>query len=339
MNDLNFPSLFIMDNAFESIDNFSPSLNAGVISALSQVVVDAFESSSSASSSEDESDSDGVGRPALTRRQFPRKDYACSQQAQMLIHGWHLDPRQRDFHDFREVYRIPAVFFEEVYTTFMTFYEIDAGDCTGRPAVSPKLKVLSCFFILGTGVSFKHMAKVIGCGEETIRSFYWLFLTIICEKFGPRFITFPQTDVDIRRCVETYEDQDLPGCLGSIDCTHIGWVNARSSVRSWYVGKTCAFALLRWSQSCCQAKKGCPRWLCRLLWTTPQKSWLSAIAFLGRIRTNQLRGWIRKSIPFDLILCLLITRFLCMLNLVFQKLYMARTSSPTVVTSSGAYSK
>jgi hypothetical protein len=349
MDDLEFPSLFNMEYMpvpldedmlmFESLQNANPILNAAVLSAISQVVVDAFDSSSSGSSSEDEADGDDVHRAVFTRRQFPRKEYSHSQQAQMLLHNWHLDPQQKDFHDFREVYRIPAVFFEEFCTTFMAFYERDAGDCTGRLAVPPKLKILSCFFILGAGISFKHMAKVIGCGTETIRSFYWLFLTVICEKFGPRFITFPQTDDDVRRCVETYEDQDLPGCLGSIDCTHIGWVRARSSVRSWYVGKTCACIHMQLSQICCQAKKECPRWPCRSSWTIPQKSWPLAIAFLGRIRTSPLRGWIPKSIPFGLILCLSITRFLCMLLLVFQKTNLARTSSPTVDTSSGACSR
>lgn len=336
IDDFDFPSFFFMEYEFD-LHDVNPILNPGVLSTICQVVVDAFDLSSSGSSSEDETDSDDIDRPIRTRRQFPRKNYACSQQAQMLIHNWHLDPQQKDFHDFRDVYRIPAVFFEEVCTAIMTFYERDANDCTGRAAVPPKLKILSCFFILSTGVSFKHMAKVIGCGEETIRSFYWFFLTIICEKFGPRFITFPQTDADVRRCVETYEDQDLPGCLGSIDCTHIGWVRARSSVRSWYVGKICTFAHLRWYQSCCQAKKECPHWPYRSSWTIPQKSWPSAIAFLGRIRTSQLRGWIRKSIRFDSILCLSITRFLLMYNLVFQKPNLARTSSPTVVTNSGAY--
>jgi hypothetical protein len=252
--------------------DFEPFLHLATVSAVCQLVLDTLDTSSS--ESDEEEHVERRPRPFSERRKFPRKDYSMSQQAQMLIHGWHLDPLQKDFHDFREVYRVPAAYFEDFCSSFKTYYNHDSADCTGRVAVPINLKILSCFFILATGVSFKHMAKTIGCGEETIRSFFFIFLTTVCEKYGPQFIEFPQTEADIRRCVETYEGEHLPGCLGSIDCTHIGWVRARASVRSWFVGNALLSSHSRSSQSCCQAKKGCPRFPCRSSWTTQQECWL-----------------------------------------------------------------
>jgi hypothetical protein len=213
---------------------FEPFMQMAAVAAFCQVIVDAFDSTSSSEESEVQDAS--APRAVISRRQFRRKDYSQSQMAQMLIHNWHLDPMEKDYHDFREVYRIPAGFFEEFYVSFMRFYVKEPADCTGRVAVCPKLKLLCCFFIMATGVTFLHMAKVIGCGEETIRWFFFFFLRTVCDNFGPLFIKFPETEADIRRCVETYAGENLPGCLGSIDCTHIGWVRARSSVRSWFIG-------------------------------------------------------------------------------------------------------
>jgi hypothetical protein len=213
------------------------------------------------SSTDSDSDADNHVRPRVvyTRRKFARNDYSMSQMAQMLIKGSHLDRMTRDHVYFRDVYRCPPTFFEEIYSFFQRHYHKLPADCTGRPAVKLNLKILACFFILATGVDHLHMASIVGCGEETMRSFYMFFLTTICDHLGPLVIKFPQTQEELARCVETYRDEDLPGCMGSIDCTHIGWARARASVRSWFVGEPSEFVAPTQFQPCRQARKGFPR--------------------------------------------------------------------------------
>jgi hypothetical protein len=160
-----------------------------------------------------------------------------SQQAQMLLNSTHHDPNSTDNRDFRDTYRLPVLVFEEICQFVHPHYDKSGADCTGRPAVPFKLKVLMCFFILSTGMTFLAAAKVVGCDKETIRVFFLLFLRVGAKYLAPIYIKMPQTDEEVRRAVDTYREYDLPGCMGSIDCTHIGWTRARSSVRSWYVGK------------------------------------------------------------------------------------------------------
>ena len=216
-----------MDSSYE----VEPLLNADTLLILARLVEEEF-----AEESGDEEE-DARLPERLTRRQWPRKDYAMSQQAQMLLNSTHHDPNSTDNRDFRDTYRIPVLVFEEICAFVLPHYDKLPADCTGRRGVPFKLKVLMCFFILSTGMTFLAAAKIVGCDKETIRVFFLLFLRVGAKHLAPIYIKLPQTDEEVRRAVDTYSEDNLPGCMGSIDCTHIGWTRARSSVRSWYVGK------------------------------------------------------------------------------------------------------
>jgi len=86
-------------------------------------------------------------------------------------------------------------------------------------------------------MTFLAAGKIVGCSKETMRTFFLLFIRIGATQLAARCIKLPETEAELQRAVDTYAGDDLPGCMVSIDCTHIGWTRARSSVRSWYVGK------------------------------------------------------------------------------------------------------
>jgi hypothetical protein len=216
-----------MDYSYE----VEPLLNADTLLMIARLLAEEF-----AEESGDEEEDVRLPEP-LTRRQWPRKNYAMSQQAQMLLNSTHHDSNSTDNRDFRATYRLPVVVFEEICDFVFPHYAKDTADCTGRPGVPFKLKVLMCFFILSTGMTFLAAAKIVGCDKETIRTFFLLFLRVGAKYLAPIWIKLPQTDEEVRSAVDTYFEDNLPGCMGSIDCTHIGWTRARSSVRSWYVGK------------------------------------------------------------------------------------------------------
>jgi hypothetical protein len=220
----------------EYVDDRMPVLNAVTMCFIGQMFVNALKDLSD-ESDEDEND-DGSGHARVPRRQYPRKNYSCSQHAQMLLNQTHLDQTSRDFRDFRDIFRVPSLFFEDMVAFAARHYPHKSSDAVGRPAVPTNLKVLCCFFILSTGISFKAMAFTIGCDHETIRVFYLFFLDAVVEHLAPRVIKMPANESELAAAVDTYADQHLPGCMGSIDCTHIGWVRARSAVRSWFVGES-----------------------------------------------------------------------------------------------------
>jgi hypothetical protein len=203
---------------------------------IAQVIVDALHDLSSDSESDEEDPLDSSPRVIHRRRRFPRKDYSHSQYAQMLIHQTHLQPGSRDSRDFRLLFRIPPSFFEGVLAFFTRHHTQLSHDCVGQPAVPLNLKVLASFIILATGVPYDQLAFSIGCDGETLRVFFHHFLHMFVEHLAPIYIKLPSTPAEVQAAVQTYASENLPGCMGSIDCTHIGWVRARDSVRSWFIG-------------------------------------------------------------------------------------------------------
>jgi hypothetical protein len=176
-------------------------------------------------------------KPFRTRTQYARKDYSMSQAAQMLIHNRHLDLHSRDHRDFRSFYRIPPEFFERFHDWFKEHNPSKPSDCTGRPGVGYKLKTLICFYMLAHAISALAASGIVGCDQETMRVFFLFFIRTVTIHLAPLHIRLPSTREELAAAVATYAAESLPGCFGSIDCTHIGWTRARAAVHSWYVGK------------------------------------------------------------------------------------------------------
>jgi hypothetical protein len=215
-------------------------LNVHILASIARVIVDALHDLSS-ESEDDAGDGSSSRHIPRRRRVFARKDYTHSQYAQMLIHQTHLQPNTRDFRDFRLLFRVPPSFFEEHVAFFTRLHDKQAHDCVGQPAVPLNLKVLSVFIILSSGLSFDQMGFAIGCDGETLRVFFHYFLDMIVEHKAPIWIKLPTTQAELQAAVQTYASENLPGCMGSIDCTHIGWVRARDAVRSWFIGDSVFF--------------------------------------------------------------------------------------------------
>ncbi len=168
-----------------------------------------------------------------------RGDISKSQMADMLVSNDHLDTSSRHGKSFRPVYRIPGTMFEDVHRWIdqnreaLGFQKYDF-DCCGKPAVPLKLKTLASFFQLSTGLLSKGMAHQIGCDEETMRVFFLRFIRSVSTEQGPKWIKLPSTAEQLAEHVASYDyPGGLPGCMGSIDCTHLGWCRARTSVKSW----------------------------------------------------------------------------------------------------------
>ncbi len=178
-------------------------------------------------------------KPFKFRNSFPRKDYKDNHWWRMIEGRTHHDTRTRDGRDFREKnFRIPPAFFDNIVEWFQTNgWSCNEYDKYRRQSVPLALKVLSCFEMLGRGVSAAVPAQLIGCDEKTIQVFFLTFCEKVALHLKSQHIKFPTSFDEIRECVATYEGENLPGCMGSVDCVHVPWPKALASVRSWYVGK------------------------------------------------------------------------------------------------------
>jgi hypothetical protein len=79
--------------------------------------------------------------------QFPRKDFNFNQFAEMLRTNSHLNPRHKDSRDFRSIFRVPPLFFEEIFQWFQERNRRKIADCTGRPGfILPLFLARACLF-------------------------------------------------------------------------------------------------------------------------------------------------------------------------------------------------
>jgi hypothetical protein len=51
------------------------------------------------------------------------------------------------------------------------------------------------------------------------------------------FIFMPQDDRTFQKVTEEYAARGLPGCVGSVDCVHIGWDRCPTQYKNMYTGK------------------------------------------------------------------------------------------------------
>ena len=51
------------------------------------------------------------------------------------------------------------------------------------------------------------------------------------------YIFMPQDHAELNFVVGEYEALGLPGCIGSVDCVHIGWDNCPIQMKNMFAGK------------------------------------------------------------------------------------------------------
>ena len=109
----------------------------------------------------------------VPRNTFVRKDYKNNHWWRMIDQRLHHDTRTTDGRDFRNNFRIPATFFDNIVQWFKDNSWVCADfDKYGRPSVPIELKILACFEMLGRGVPAAVPAQLIGCDEKTIQNFF-----------------------------------------------------------------------------------------------------------------------------------------------------------------------
>jgi hypothetical protein len=176
-------------------------------------------------------------KPFISRNTFQRKDYTDNHWYRMISNRDHHNTRTINGRDFRNNFRIPATFFDNIVQWYRdNGWASENTDAFLRQPVPLVCKLLASFEMLGRGVPAAVPAQLIGCSQEILREFYKEFLFNVATNLNS-YIRFPQTPEEVRYCTETYAGENLPGCMGSIDCVHVPWPKAIASLRSWYVGK------------------------------------------------------------------------------------------------------
>jgi hypothetical protein len=98
------------------------------------------------------------------------------------------------------------------------------------------LKLLGVLFALGTSATQFNVSSHTNLSEEVHRRFF-IDWAAKMSSLKAEYIYMPRDDTELKFVVGEYKALGLPGCIGSVDCVHIGWDNCPVQMKNMYTGK------------------------------------------------------------------------------------------------------
>jgi hypothetical protein len=140
---------------------------------------------------------------------------------------------------FRDRFRFPYAMYESLVKACKgdDMFGSSTLDASFQEKVPIELKILGVLRVLARGVCFDEVAEYCNTKPEIHRVFFHLFCIKFIAKYRHVHIVAPTTDSEISHSLRMYERLGFPGCVGSVDCTHIPWDRCPAEYRSIYVGK------------------------------------------------------------------------------------------------------
>ena len=135
---------------------------------------------------------------------------------------------------FRRRFRIPYSMFLEVVE------ECKEHNVFGIPIRKSKIaiefKVLSCMKILGRDLCADEIDEKLNIGESTVNKFFKMFITNYAAAMYSKYVYVPEGE-ELNRVEEVFRHMGFPGCIGSMDVTHIFWDKCPEKLRFLCKGK------------------------------------------------------------------------------------------------------
>jgi len=137
---------------------------------------------------------------------------------------------------FRRRFRVPFPIFEYVVDLCREHNIFDMNSCF-KERIPIQIKVLVCLRILGRANCADDISEMSFVGESTCN---YLFKTFVINfsKLKDMFIIQPAVGSELlKRIMDEYAALGLPGCVGSMDCTHLHWDKCPSTIANLCTGK------------------------------------------------------------------------------------------------------
>ena len=166
------------------------------------------------------------------------KNYWTSIWGQLIRNPNVSVPNSTMYKRFRRRFRIPFELFgplvEECKSNniFASVAELEGN---GRSKQIPiEFKVLCALRRLGRDAFADDIAELMDIGEETARQFFLAFIRGVSQRMYDEYV-YPPTGEEMDKVEEGYRRAGFPGCVGSMDCTHILWDRAAKRIGSHYI--------------------------------------------------------------------------------------------------------
>ena len=152
-----------------------------------------------------------------------------------------VDPDGKVANQFCQAFRVPYLLFKEkifefAIATWWPDWKEFKVDAFGRPVGYLELKLLGCLNVLGHGADHSSVSLQTNIGDVVHRKFFVQWIGLMAS-IKDRFIYMPHEQLALDFVTEEYRSMGLPGCVGSVDCVHIGWDMCPVQFTSMYKGK------------------------------------------------------------------------------------------------------
>jgi hypothetical protein len=146
-----------------------------------------------------------------------------------------VNPYSRIQAEFRADFRVPFTLFEQIFVEckeariFTTGYK--------KPMIPDEFKVLTVLRILGRNYVAASVKEILGCcGMSSINDWFKLFCKRYSDAYYTKYVYLP-TGAALNEVEKVYRWMGFPGCVGSMDVTHLHWGNCPSELRHHCIGR------------------------------------------------------------------------------------------------------
>ena len=127
---------------------------------------------------------------------------------------------------FRRRFRMPYNSFRELAAMAADSVIFDRWkpgkyDALGQESTPLPLLILCALRYIGRGWTFDDLSENTGISEEVIRVFFHKFILFGSTELYEKFVRNPSSAEEAVHHTEEYRQAGLPGCVGSMDATHI----------------------------------------------------------------------------------------------------------------------
>ena len=147
----------------------------------------------------------------------------------------------RDSMCFRQMFRVPYAIFHDsllhlAISRWWPEWRPDKTDVYSKPVADLELKLLGALFTLATAATHYVVSTNTNISGEVHRCFFNQWIASMAS-IKEEFIYMPRDMEEFNNVVGEYTAMGLPGCVGSVDCVHIGWDMCPTQQQNMYKGK------------------------------------------------------------------------------------------------------
>ena len=124
---------------------------------------------------------------------------------------------------FERLFRVPRAVFDRIYDDIKEepFWR-QTVNAMGRPQAYALRKLVAAFCVLAFGESYDRADEYVRLSKATIEACVKRLLDFLISRYEPEYLRRP-TPAEVAVILERSAARGLPGCTGSLDCSHWEW--------------------------------------------------------------------------------------------------------------------